>query len=179
MVNLIKNGGFESDTEFWGTGSVEERIRDGNHPEDLKRLPYVVGDKPKSPTNSEGRIDTTRSHSFGTASFRLEHWHPKMNHRWGSLCQRVFGLEPDNWYVVTFWVRAENANNDSFFVTTDIPWKIRTYIPAGTYEWQKVSHKFYSGKEPYVDVRFVIESPSVVWLDDVSVKPLPPPAPIG
>ena len=167
--NLIKNGGFESLTEFWGTGSVEERVRDGNHPEDLKRLPYVVGDKPNSPTNSEGGIDTAKAKS-GIASFQFTHRHPKMNHRWGSLSQRIFGLEPDRWYVVTFWVSAENARGDSFFVTTDIPWNSRTYIPAGTYEWQKRTHRFYSGKEPYIDVRFVIELPCVVWLDDVSVE---------
>ena len=154
-VALLKNGGFESDAEFWGTGSIEERIKAGNHPSDLKRLPYVVGDKKDSPTASEGHVDRNIKRN-GHASYRFDHAQPANIHRWGSLSQRVHGIEPDKWYSVVFYVHGV-VPRKAFFVTTDIPWNDRTYVPAGTHEWQHVVHKFFSGKERYVDVRFVVE----------------------
>ena len=42
LQNRVRNGGFENGTDFWGTGYLEDRIRNGNFAEELKLLPYII-----------------------------------------------------------------------------------------------------------------------------------------
>jgi hypothetical protein len=169
---VLKNGAFEEGLKYWGTGYLEDLIRNGRHPKDEARLPYVVGD-PREATVStvtSGGLDTSKRHS-GVASYRFYHTNRRESDRWGSLSQRVNGLTPHAFYVVTFWVSAEGAGEKAFFITTDRKWAQRTYISPGTYAWTSFRHEF-NAEDDNVDIRFVIESPCTVWIDDIALAPL-------
>jgi hypothetical protein len=171
-VVTLKNGGFEQGLNYWGTGYLEDLIRNGRHPEDEARLPYVVGN-PRGATVdtvTSGKLDTSKKHR-GVASYRFERTSPRESDRWGSLSQRVSGLTPHSFYVVTFRVSADGAGAKAFFVTTDKKWAQRTYIPPGTYDWELVRHEF-NAEDDHVDIRFVIESPCTIWIDDVVLETL-------
>ncbi len=169
-ANLVKNGEFELDTEFWGTGYLEEFIRNGRHPEEEQRLPYVVTEPKgsKTKTISSGQSDPNKSYGLGVASFRFDHKSSKGKDRTGSLSQRINGLIPHKFYVITFQVSAKDAADHSFFVTPKRNWKNRKYIPAGTYDWQLIIHDF-AAEEDHIDLRFVAEAPCTVWIDDVTL----------
>lgn len=80
----LKNGGFESGLEHWGTGYLEDLIRNGRHPADEARLPYVVGN-PRGATLdtvTSGSLDTSKRHG-GVASFRFQRTSPRESDRWG------------------------------------------------------------------------------------------------
>src|SRR3972149_1561841 len=46
-ANLINNPGFEAKEAHWGSGYLEDGVRNLNHPGELEKLPYVVSPNPK------------------------------------------------------------------------------------------------------------------------------------
>jgi len=167
LRDRVRNGGFEKGTDFWGTGDLEERIRDGNVAEELKRLPFVIS----GGADSQGTLDTTDRHS-GAAAFRFDHSSPKADHLWGSLSQRITGLRPRTVYVATFWALVSRAEPRPLFLTADLQWANRTYVENEIAGWREYRHVFNIGDSSSIDLRFVIEAPGTVWIDDVTLREL-------
>ena len=169
LRNHVRNGGFENGTDFWGTGYLEDRIRNGNVAEDLRRLPYVIS----GGADSHGGLDTTDRH-VGVAAFRFDHGGPKADHVWGSLSQRITGLRPRTFYAATFWALVSRAEPKPLFLTADLQWANRTYVENEIAGWREYRLGFNTGDSDYIDLRFVIEAPGTVWIDDVTLRELKP-----
>lgn len=142
--NLVRNGGFEAGTDAWGT--------------------YMIS----GGADSHGTLDTTERHS-GIASFRFEHRSPKASDQWGSLSQRISGLRPRTSYVATFWALVSRAEPEPLFLTADAQSAVKTQIERVT-GWREYRLVFNTGDANHVDLRFVIEAPGVVWIDDVALR---------
>jgi hypothetical protein len=167
LQNRVRNGGFENGTDFWGTGYLEDRIRSDNVAEGLKRLPYIIsGD-----ADSQGGVDTTDRHS-GVAAFRFDHGSAKADNSWGSLSQRITRLRPRTSYAATFWALVSRAEPKPLFLTTDLQWATRTYVENEIAGWREYRHVFNTGDSDHIDLRFVIEAPGTVWIDDVALREL-------
>src|SRR5438094_775618 len=66
--NLVKNGGFEEGSRYWGTGYPDDRLRNGRRPSPT--FPYI----PTGAVNSSGDVDSTEHHGGkDRASSRIEH----------------------------------------------------------------------------------------------------------
>ena len=170
-ANLIRNPGFESKDAYWGSGYLEDGVRNLRHRDELEKLPYVVSPNPEK-TKSNGRAVSTHAHT-GRNSFQFEHKTERRENHFGSLSQRIYGLRTGTNYIVTFWLAFDpNTEPDAFFITTDYPWSdahtIRNKDALGG--WQHYSHRFNSGALDYADIRFVIQAPGTIWLDDVDVR---------
>jgi len=139
--NLVRNGGFESGTEGWGT--------------------YTTSGS----ADSHGTLDTTERHS-GIASFRFEYRSPKASDSWGALSQRIGGLRPRTSYAATFWALVSKAEPEPLFLTADPQAAVKTQIERVS-GWREYRLVFNTGDADHVDLRFVIEAPAVVWIDDV------------
>jgi len=167
-ANFIKNPGFEAKEAYWGSGYLEDGVRNLNHPGELEKLPYVVSPDPKK-TESYGRVVSNEAHS-GKSSFKFDHRTDRKEHHFGSLSQRIHGLASGRPYIVTFWAKGEVAAADGFFVTTDYPWFDVQRVALERDGWVRFTHRFNAGALDYADIRFVIHSRGTVWLDDVDVR---------
>jgi len=165
LQSRVRNGGFENGTDFWGTGYLEDRIRNGSFTEELNRLPYIIS----GGADSHGMLDTTDRHS-GVAAFRFDHGSLMANHSWGSLSQRITGLRPRTYYAATFWALVSRAEPRPLFLTADLQWAKRTYVENEIAGWREYRHVFNTGDSDYIDLRFVIEAPGTVWIDDVALR---------
>jgi hypothetical protein len=170
-ASVVRNPGFEDGTTHWGSGYLEDRVRNGNFSVEVEQLPYVVSPDPQQ-TLSRGYHDPTVGHN-SQSSYRLEHRSPEAPAHFGSIAQRVSRLVKNRRYAVSFWTKAASgAAGEAFFVTTNYPWTNRTFVPP-TAEWTQQWHFFNSGDLDYADIRFVIQSPGTFWLDDVDVREAP------
>ena len=167
-ANLINNPGFEAKEAHWGSGYLEDGVRNLNHPGELEKLPYVVSPNPKK-TESDGRVVSNDAHS-GKSSFKFDHRTGRKDDHFGSLSQRVHSLTTGKPYIVTFWAKGVVAEPGGFFVTTDYPWSDAKPIALEKDKWTRSTHRFNSGALDYADIRFVIQAPGTVWLDDVDVR---------
>jgi hypothetical protein len=161
--NLVKNGGFEQGTQHWGTGYLEDRLRNGLSPLP-PGFPYLTS----GVVVSHGEVDTNVHHGkSGTASFRIQHESPRKDHHWGTICQRVTGLTPHTNYVVRVSVKSKATVPDAVFVTADLTWGKNKTLPEGTYNWRQVEMVFNTEDRDYVELRFVAVAPALIWIDDV------------
>ncbi len=167
-ANFIRNPGFESKEAYWGSGYLEDGVRNLNHPGELEKLPYVVSPNPQK-TESDGRVISNEAHS-GKSSFKFDHRAGRKDDHFGSLSQRVHGLTTGKPYIVTFWAKGVVAEPGGLFVTTDYPWSDAEPIALEKDKWTRFTHRFNSGALDYADIRFVIQAPGTVWLDDVDVR---------
>jgi len=166
-ANLIRNPGFERKDEHWGSGYLEDGVRNLRHRDELEKLPYVVSPDPRK-TQSDGRVVSTEAH-WGRSSFRFDHRTERKNDHFGTLSQRIHDLTTGTPYIVTFWAMGNVTDPDAFFVTTDYPWSDHKTVML-TSQWKPYAHRFNSGSLDYADIRFVIQAPGTVWLDDVDVR---------
>lgn len=143
--NLVRNGGFEKGTDSWGAGSRGAA--------------------------THGAPDTTDRHSGGSA-YRFDHDGEKAEDQWGSLSQRITRLRPRTSYAATFWALVEQAESRPLFLTADQQWTDRTYVENVIAGWREYRLVFNTGDSDHIDLRFVIEAPGTVWIDDVSIHEL-------
>jgi hypothetical protein len=143
--NLVRNGGFEQGTDFWGAGSRGAA--------------------------THGALDTTDRHSGGGA-YRFDHDGEKAEDQWGSLSQRITRLRPRASYAVTFWALVEQAEPRPLFLTADEQWTDRTYVENVIAGWREYRLVFNTRDSDHVSLQFVIEAPGTVWIDDVSITEL-------
>jgi len=168
--NLLKNGGFEDDYKFWGSGYWETEIYRGSLPPFWSAsIRSGFAPEQSSVTNVNGSIDTEIKKS-GNKSFKITNNSPLQAHIYGSMSQRITGLQENSNYKVTFWVRAERAGSKTFEITTDLRWIHRKLIESGSYNWQQFTYLFNTGNSNYIDLRFISEEPGTVWVDDIAVK---------
>lgn len=147
LRNHVRNGGFEKGTDFWET--------------------YAAS----GGADSRGALDTTDRHS-GRAAFRFDYESQKAEGQWGSLSQRIARLRPKTSYAATFWALVEQAEPKPLFLTADPQWTRRTYVENQIAGWREYRHVFNTGDSRDVDLRFVIEAPGRVWIDDFELREL-------
>ena len=143
--NLVRNGGFEKGTDFWGAGS-------------------------SSGADVRGALDMTDRHS-GVTAFRFDHGSPETGDQWGSLSQRITRLRPRTAYAATFWALVEQAEPKPLFLT-DRQGTNRTYVENAFAGWRAYRLVFDTGDSDHIELRFVIEAPGTVWIDDVALHEL-------
>jgi hypothetical protein len=171
--NLLRNGGFEEDFNFWGTGYYETDVYHGSlgifwaarvgMPKEAMKIADIRGD-----------IDSD-IHKSGSKSFKITNNSPLEAHIYGSMSQRITGLMKNTDYIASFWVKTERAGRGTFDITTDLEWLKRKYIEAGTYDWKEFSQVFNTGDNTFVDFRIISEEPGTVWVDDMAFKRYFPP----
>jgi hypothetical protein len=165
--NFIRNPGFEEKDTHWGSGYLEDSVRNLRHKNELEKLPYVVSPDPEK-TISDGRVVYTGAHR-GNNCFLFTHKTDQKSDHWGSLSQRMHGLRPGKQYVIRFWAKGKVSAAGAFFITTDYPWGDAEPVPV-TDVWEQRTHRFTAGPLDYGDIRFVIQAPGEVWLDDVDMR---------
>ncbi len=118
-----------------------------------------------------GQIDSVVKKD-GHASFHLENSSPLAPNVYGLLGQRMFGLQPNRWYRLRFQARSAHGDAGAMFFTTDTPW-VSHNLPRGPFDWREFIHDFTPGPYNFADLIFVAQAPLSVWLDSISVTPLP------
>jgi hypothetical protein len=168
-ANRIRNPGFEEGVAWWGSGYMEDGVRTRNWPGEIEILPYVISPNPRE-TKSSGQHDPSVGHD-SKSSYKFIHQTGRKEKHFGSLSQRVTGLRKNKSYVVSFWLKAaaDDIEPGTFFVTTDYPWADAQPMLL-TKEWKQHVHRFNAGELDYADIRFVIQAPGTVWLDNVDVR---------
>jgi hypothetical protein len=79
-------------------------------------------------------------------------------------------LRPRTFYAATFWALVSRAEPKPLFLTADLQWANRTYVENEIAGWREYRHVFNTGDSDYIDLRFVIEAPGTVWIDDVALR---------
>lgn len=174
--NSIRNGRFRERTEYWGSGYLEDEIRDGTveHTNDAGRLPYrAYPSHAKTRTSGEHSMKH-RWHWWGkkSYSYRFSFTQKEQDEHWGSLCQRIYGLKKNTPYVITYYSQgaAENDNPKALFITASLTWEPNEPI-SGSTKWKRGRLEFLSrGDVDYTEIRFVIQDEGTFWITDVSVK---------
>jgi hypothetical protein len=132
-LNVVKNDGFEEGVRYWGTGYLEDRLRNGRSPM-RPSFPYIV----HGTVTSSGEIDTAVHHrDRDLASFRIQHASGRKDDHWGTIAQRLNGLKPHTLYRIRFWVKSKAAEPGAVFVTADLTWGKNHPIQGGRYDWRR------------------------------------------
>jgi hypothetical protein len=174
-VNLVRNGSFREGVEHWGTGYLEDEIRDGTpeHTDDAGRLPFCAHPSHRK-TVTSGNHDLTRKRAGRwrrkSNSYRFMFAEPRTAEKWGSLSQRINGLRRNTAYIVRFYARGSSSDPDAFFFTGSLTWEPHYFIPP-TSSWVLYEMEFYSHHSVgYAEIRFVIQGPGEFWITDVAVR---------
>jgi Carbohydrate binding domain len=171
--NLLKNGGFEDDLKFWGTGYYETDVFHGSL--GIFWASRVgVGIEGMKIATVRGEIDSD-IHKSGSKSFKITNDSPLEANIYGSMSQRITGLLKNTDYIASFWVKAERASRGTFAITIDLKWLKRKVIEAGTYDWKEFSQVFNTGDNTFIDFRIISEEPGTVWVDDIAFRRYFPP----
>ena len=166
--NLLRNGGFEEDFKYWGTGYYETDLYKGS-------LGIFWASRVGGPVEGmkiadvRAEIDTVVKKS-GEKSLKIINNSPRDAHIYGSMSQRITGLQKNTNYVATFWIKAERSGRGTFEITTDLPWMKRKPIEAGTYDWTEFTQIFNTAGSNFIDFRILSEEPGTVWVDDIKLK---------
>jgi len=166
--NLLRNGGFEEDLEFWGTGYYETDVYKGSLGIFWASRVGIAIEAIKT-ADVRGEIDSDIRKS-GVKSFKITNNSPLEAHIYDSMSQRITGLIENTDYIASFWAKTERAGRGTFEVTTDLKWLKRKHMEAGTYDWKQFSHVFNTGDNTFIDFRIISEEPGTVWVDDMSFK---------
>jgi hypothetical protein len=161
---LVQNGSFEQGLANWGSGYLEDLVRNGNHPQP-PQFPWVLNLAPQS----TGTVDTAEHHGPGIASFRIVHTSARADDRWGTLSQRITGLRPHT-FVITFWAKVQSSEPKAVFLTASLTWEPNYKIPSGQSDWQQHRFDFNTGQADSIDLRFVAQAPAHLWIDDVRME---------
>jgi hypothetical protein len=123
-------------------------------------------------------VDTAVRHG-GAASVRLTSSSPTSPHVYGSLAQRVQGLQPRRLYRLTFWAKGDGVGVCWFGGGRE--WAQRVMFPTGTYDWRQLSGDFETGEdETSFELRINVDSvTAALWLDDVTLRLVGPVIPNG
>lgn len=165
--NLVRNSKFLRGPLFWGTGHLEDRVRNGNHVDEVDQLPYVIAPS-FSETTSYGRHDPQTSRSGKGASFLFDHRAARADKHWGSLAQRLIHLRTHARYTLTFWAKGSSLDPSAFFVTADLKWQNHLVIDSSDH-WTSYKLPFSTDGLDYTEIRFVIQAPGKFWITDVRV----------
>jgi hypothetical protein len=138
--NLLRNGGFEEDLEFWGSGYYETDVYKGSLGIFWASRVGMTIEGMKI-ASVRGEIDSD-IRKFGKKSFKITNDSPLEAHIYGSMSQRISGLMRNTNYIASFWAKTERASRRTFEITTDLKWLKRKHIEAGTYDWKQFSHVF-------------------------------------
>lgn len=163
-ADLMRNGGFENGDTHWGTGQYEDEVQSGRRPrpQDFPWMPF-------GPVQSRGRPVPSTGRPSSIGAYLIEHSSPQKNNVVGSLSQRIGGLEPGQYYLVTFFVKVDHADaKDAVFLTADLKWYHRTPLGDDP-EWRQREHLFVA-ESSTADIRFVSQNRARLWIDDVSVR---------
>lgn len=162
--NLIKNGGFEEDLEYWGNGMLEiQKFHGGLH-----RFWVQPG------ANIRYKIDSDVKKS-GLKSLKIISNQPLTPYMYGTACQAITGLIKNTKYMASFWVKAELANEKTLRVTMDfVEWSSNKELEEGTYDWREFRFIFDTKDSNYIEFRILSEEPGTVWIDDISINRLFP-----
>lgn len=108
----------------------------------------------------------TGSVQEGSRSFKLTNQTPKSPNVYGTIWQRV-AIKPNTEYTIRLWIKGENVNN-AWFGT----FESRKAIPAGTYDWQQITHTYRSGNaETAIDLRILTENVTdALYIDNISME---------
>lgn len=166
--NLLRNGGFEEDLKYWGTGYYETDKYKGSLGIFWSSRVGMTIEGMKI-ANVRGEIDSD-IRKFGKKSFKITNDSPLEAHIYGSMSQRISGLMRNTNYIASFWAKTERASRRTFEITTDLKWLKRKHIEAGTYDWEQFSHVFNTGDNTFIDFRIISEEPGTVWIDEISFK---------
>ena len=115
--NLLRNGGFEEDLKFWGTGYYETDCFKGSLGIFWASRVGMDIEKMKI-AGLRGDIDSEIRKS-GVKSFKITNNAPSEAHIYGSMSQRITGLMENTDYIASFWVKAERAGRGTFVNTID------------------------------------------------------------
>lgn len=174
--NLVRNGRFTSGVKHWGTGYLEDELRDGTprHTDDAGRLPYRA--YPSSTrTNSSGQhlvVEDGCRHVLRRHSciYRLDYRGEKADEHWGALAQRIHGLKPGSRYVLRFCAKGSSDDEKAFFATASLTWEPNIRIPPSS-RWVRYKHVFYSHPQvDYTEIRFVVRGSGHLLVSHVSVQ---------
>lgn len=108
----------------------------------------------------------TQTFQEGSRSLKITNRTPKSPNVYGTVWQRMT-VKPNTEYTIRLWVKAENVNN-AWFGTFDS----RKSIPAGTYDWQQITHTYKSGAaETFMDLRILTENVTdALYIDSISME---------
>ncbi|MDR1281472.1 MAG: carbohydrate binding domain-containing protein [Opitutaceae bacterium] len=121
--------------------------------------------------DATGQIDTNTCHS-GNASFRITNASPRGPNVFASLKQKITGLQPDTRYTISLWVKAEELSPAGKFGNAWIGggpgWKFRHPLPAGTWDWQRITRGISTGpNQTTFDLILICEGTvKNLWVDD-------------
>ena len=167
---IVENGDFEQGIEGWGTGFYESYFA-------------TPGGTAMMFKGAVARwyIDDRRSHS-PRRSLRIEHESTQANDVFSSLSQRI-KVAPRQRYRVTYRAYLEETDGRGSFSMRVVPsrrteqpeWDSRKkkIDPSRLNVWQELTWEFDSGNDTFFDLRFAAETKMKLWVDDVSVVPLP------
>ena len=162
---LINNGGFEQGYSEWGTGYYEQRDRSLSgfwaSWVDIKGV--------SQPVKIRADIVSDIVHS-GDYSLQISSNIEVGPNRYGTISQRITGLDENSKYEVRFWARVLNAAPMILRLVSNQAWTEAIELPSGTYDWQEFVHTFDTNDRNEVDVRFLSSARGIVWIDDVSMK---------
>jgi hypothetical protein len=175
--NIVRNGKFREGKKHWGTGYLEDELRDGTpkHTDDVRRLPYRAYPSRKE-THSDGNPDPHMARRSRlpfwrkSMSFHLDHRSARQPGHWGSVAQRIYGLRPSTSYIVTFRHKGRAPRPKAFFVTGSLTWEPHREIKPSE-DWSRQKFEFYSDAlVDYAEIRFYMEDEGEFWITDVSIK---------
>jgi hypothetical protein len=81
--NLIRNPRFAEGTRYWGSGYLEDEVRDGVHSAEIARLPYVVHPD-SSKTESSGEPGLAMSMRLKRSTAGRKRWSVNLRYCAGS-----------------------------------------------------------------------------------------------
>jgi len=173
--NLVKNGRFTSSTDHWGTGYLEDELRDGTqrHTNEVGRLPhraYPSSDKTKS--DGKRLVDQDGCKHFLRSNkniFWMEYKDDRTPEHWGAVAQRIYGLKRGTDYTLRFCAKGSGGEGKSRFATANLSWAPNKPIPVSA-EWKRYKLKFTSDRlVDYTEIRFVIQERGELSISHVTV----------
>ncbi len=161
---LVINGSFEDRLRDWGTGYYENRR---NYPVFWASWVDINGES--QPVDVRGDLDSEIART-GQYSFRITSEIEPGPHRYGTMSQRVTGLDPHAVYEIRFWAKTMGATRATLRLVTNLEWNDGFGIPHGTYEWTEFIYEFNTEERNEIDLRFINDTSGIVWIDDVSMR---------
>lgn len=162
-IELVVGGDFEQGLQHpWGTGHYES----GN---------FNFGIWWNSSTcQSFAKSDSQIRHE-GSSSLRVTNLTPAGDHLFGTTSQRIRGIKPNTLYELTVWAKADELSHGAVQFVMDAGWHNRPLaLPGGSYDWKPFKTQFNSGDLNFFDLRILTLNTGTVWLDQLSLREVPP-----
>lgn len=140
--NYVQNSSFENGIAHWHWQSTPGKV-------------------------SSGSIDTNIRH-WEQNSLHITDGRPVPNAAVGKLTQAITGLTPGKTYYALLWCRANQAGHNNL-LAAGAKAQFRCPLPAGTYDWKRVSLTFVADAPTVPLIVMVKAKTAALWLDDVYV----------